>query len=39
MIRGYEDVKLANVERYREQMRAVRSPDAQPVALTTKPVG
>ena len=39
VIRGYEDVKLANVERFREQVRAVRSPDARPVALTAKPPG
>ena len=36
-IRGYEDVKLAGVERFREQMRAIRSPDSRPVALTSKP--
>ena len=39
VIRGYEDVKLANVKRFREQVRAVRNPDAKPVALTTKPTG
>ena len=39
VIRGYEDVKLASVERFREQVRAVLSPDARPVALTTKPSG
>ena len=39
VIRGYEDVKRANVERFREQVRTVRSPDAQPVALTIKPTG
>ncbi len=39
VIRGYEDVKLAGVERFREQVRAIRSPDAQPVALTSKPAG
>ena len=38
IIRGYEDVKLANVERFREQVRAIRSPDTRPVALTAKPV-
>jgi indolepyruvate ferredoxin oxidoreductase len=37
VIRGYEDVKLANVERFREQVRAIRSPDTRPVALTAKP--
>ena len=37
VIRGYEDVKLAGVERFREQVRAIRSPDARPVALTSKP--
>ena len=37
IIRGYEDVKLANVERFREQVRAIRSPDSRPVALTAKP--
>ncbi len=37
IIRGYEDVKLANVERFREQVRAIRSPDTRPVALTAKP--
>ena len=36
VIRGYEDVKLAGVERFHQQVRAIRSPDAQPVALTTK---
>ena len=39
VIRGYEDVKLAGVERFREQVRAIRSPDASPVALTAKPAG
>ncbi len=39
VIRGYEDVKLANVESFREQVRAIRSPDTQPVALTAKPTG
>ena len=38
MIRGYEDVKLASVDRFREQVQAVRAPEAQPVALTAKPV-
>ena len=37
VIRGYEDVKLAGVDRFREQVRAIRSPDARPVALTAKP--
>jgi len=37
VIRGYEDVKLAGVERFRQQVQAIRSPDARPVALTTKP--
>ena len=37
MIRGYEDVKLAGVERFRQEVRAIRSPDARPVALTAKP--
>ena len=37
VIRGYEDVKLAGVERFREQVRAIRSPDARPVALTVRP--
>ena len=37
VIRGYEDVKLASVERFREQARAILSPDTQPVALTAKP--
>ncbi|MCY4424442.1 MAG: 2-oxoacid:acceptor oxidoreductase family protein, partial [Acidimicrobiaceae bacterium] len=37
VIRGYEDVKLANVERFHQQVRAIRSPDARPVALTAKP--
>ena len=37
MIRGYEDVKLANIELYRAEVRAVLKPDARPVALTTKP--
>ena len=36
VIRGYEDVKLAGVERFREQVRAILSPDALPVALTIK---
>ena len=36
VIRGYEDVKLAGVERFREQVRAIRSPDARPVALTNR---
>ena len=39
VIRGYEDVKLAAVERYREQVEAIRRPDARPVALTAKPTG
>ena len=39
VIRGYEDVKLANVERFREQVRAIRSPGTRPVALTAKPAG
>jgi len=39
VIRGYEEVKLAGVERFREQVRAVRSPDTRPVALTSKPTG
>ena len=39
VIRGYEDVKLAGVERFREQVRAIRSPDSLPVALTAKPSG
>ena len=39
VIRGYEDVKLAGVERFREQVRAIRSPEARPVALTSKPAG
>ena len=37
VIRGYEEVKLAGVQRFREQVRAIRSPDASPVALTAKP--
>ena len=37
VIRGYEDVKLAGVERFRKQARAICSPDVQPVALTSKP--
>ena len=37
VIRGYEDVKLASVERFREQARAIGSPDTRPVVLTTKP--
>ena len=37
MIRGYEDVKLASVDRFREQVRAILSGDTQPVALTAKP--
>ncbi len=37
VIRGYEDVKLAGVERFREQARSILNPDTQPVALTTKP--
>ncbi len=37
VIRGYEDVKLAGVERFRQEVRAMRSPDARPVALTAKP--
>ncbi len=37
VIRGYEDVKLAGIERFREQVRAICSPDTQPVALTSKP--
>ena len=39
VIRGYEDVKLAGIERFRQQARAIASPDAQPVALTSKPAG
>ncbi len=39
MIRGYEDVKLASVKRFHEEIQAVRSPDTRPVALTTKPAG
>ena len=39
VIRGYEDVKLAGVERFHEEMRAIRSPGTRPVALTTKPTG
>ena len=39
VIRGYEEVKLAGVQRFREQVRAIRSPDASPVALTAKPAG
>ena len=39
VIRGYEDVKLAGVERFHEEMRAIRSPGARPVALTSKPTG
>ena len=37
MIRGYEDVKLANVERFHQQVQALLAPAAQPVALTAKP--
>jgi len=37
VIRGYEDVKLANVALFREQVRAIRSPGMRPVALTAKP--
>ena len=37
VIRGYEDVKLAGVDRFREQVRAIRNPDTQPVTLTPKP--
>ena len=36
VIRGYEDVKLAGVERFHQQLRAIRSPDARPVSLTSK---
>ncbi|MCE2512831.1 MAG: hypothetical protein J4F50_09840, partial [Acidimicrobiia bacterium] len=39
VIRGYEDVKLANVEQFHQQARAILSPDTRPVALTTKPAG
>ena len=39
VIRGYEDVKLAGVERFHEEMRAIRSPGTRPVALTSKPAG
>ena len=39
VIRGYEDVKLASVERFRAEVRAVLAPEAQPVALTAKPSG
>ena len=37
VIRGYEDLKLANVELFREQVRAIRSPGTRPVALTARP--
>ena len=36
VIRGYEHVKLAGVEQFRQQVRAIHSPDARPVALTVK---
>ena len=39
VIRGYEDVKLAGVARFHEEMRAIRSPGTRPVALTSKPAG
>ena len=39
VIRGYEEVKLDGVERFREQVQAIRSPDTRPVALTSKPTG
>ena len=39
VIRGYEHVKLAGVEQFRQQVRAIHSPDARPVALTAKPAG
>ena len=39
VIRGYEDVKLAGVEQFHQQVRAILSPDARPVALTAKPAG
>ena len=39
VIRGYEDVKLANVERFHQQARAILSPDTRSVTLTTKPAG
>ncbi len=37
LIRGYEEIKLANVERFREAVRAIRSPAAVPVELSPKP--
>ena len=39
VIRGYEEVKLAAVERFRSEVRAVLSPGTRPVALTAKPAG
>ena len=37
VIRGYEEVKLAGVRAFREQVQAIRNPDGQAVALTAKP--
>ncbi len=37
VIRGYEDVKLAGVDRFRAEVRAILGGDTQPVALTAKP--
>ena len=37
LIRGYEEVKLASVERFREAVRAIRNPVAVPVELGPKP--
>ena len=38
VIRGYEEVKLANVERFQQQAQAISNPDTRPVALTAKPL-
>ncbi len=37
LIRGYEEIKLAGVERFRDEVRAIRDPAAVPVELGPKP--
>ncbi len=37
MIRGYEDIKLANIERYHEKMNTLRNASKQRVTITARP--
>ncbi len=37
IIRGYEEIKVASVERFRDALRAIRSPSTIPVDLTARP--